>query len=172
MNGTLSGGPRDCLGHVCLRIMSLYLLNPDAVVMAEAEGKDEILRDLADLFAGSYGLDQAIVLEALEERERLGSTGFGRCVAMPHARIDGINRPLAAVIRLADPVDFAAADGLPVELVFGLLSPAQAGASHLQALAAISRLVRDDSTQDALLAAPDAEALFGLVSNMTDRDAA
>ena len=152
--------------------MSLYLLNPDAVIMVEVEGKDEILRGLADLFAGSYGLDQDAVLESLEERERLGSTGFGRGVAMPHARIDGIKRPLAAMMRLAEPVEFSAADGLPVELVFGLLSPAQAGASHLQALAAISRLVRDDSTQDALLAAPDAEALFGLLTNMTDRDAA
>ncbi len=152
--------------------MSLYLLNPDAVIMVEVEGKDEILRGLADLFAGSYGLDQDTVLESLEERERLGSTGFGRGVAMPHARIDGIKRPLAAMMRLAEPVEFSAADGLPVELVFGLLSPAQAGASHLQALAAISRLVRDDSTQDALLAAPDAEALFGLLTNMTDRDAA
>lgn len=152
--------------------MSLYLLNPDAVIMVEVEGKDEILRGLAELFAGSYGLDQDTVLESLEERERLGSTGFGRGVAMPHARIDGIKRPLAAMMRLAEPVEFSAADGLPVELVFGLLSPAQAGASHLQALAAISRLVRDDSTQDALLAAPDAEALFGLLTNMTDRDAA
>ena len=152
--------------------MSLYLLNPDAVVLCEAEGKDDVLRRLAGLFADSYGLEQDTVLEALEERERLGSTGFGRSIAIPHARLKGVNRPLAAMLRLADPIDFAAADGMPVELVFGLLSPVQAGASHLQALAAISRLVRDDATQEALLAAPDADALYGLLTNMTDRTAA
>lgn len=152
--------------------MSLYLLNPDAVVLSGAEGKDEILQQLAQIFASSYTLDRTMVLESLIERERLGSTGFGRSIAMPHARIDGISRPVAAMLRLAEPVDFAAADGMPVELVFGLLSPVQAGASHLQALAAISRLVRDDATQEELLAAPNAEALFGLLTNMTDRDAA
>ena len=152
--------------------MSLYFLNPDAVVMCEPEGKDEILQQLAALFAESYGLDSPTVFESLQERERLGSTGFGRSVAMPHARIEGINRPVAAMMRLAEPVEFGAADGMPVELIFGLLSPVQAGASHLQALAAISRLVRDDSKQAELLAAPDAEALFGLLTNMTDRDAA
>lgn len=152
--------------------MSLYLLNPDAVLTCEAAGKDEILRQLADIFASSYALDRTMILESLEERERLGSTGFGHSVAMPHARIEGINRPVAAFLRLAEPVEFGAADGLPVELVFGLLSPTQAGVSHLQALAAISRLVRDEAAQQEFLAAPDAEALFGLLTNMTDRTAA
>lgn len=152
--------------------MSLYLLNPNAVIVSKAAGKDEILLQLAQLFASSYGLDQTMVVEGLEERERLGSTGFGRSVAIPHARIEDLKRPVAAMMRLSDPVDFGAADGLPVGLVFGLLSPVNAGATHLQALAAISRLVRDDATQEALLGAPDAEAMFGLLANITDRDAA
>src|SRR3546814_9254374 len=85
-----------------------------------------------------------MVLDRLEERERLGSTGFGRGVAIPHARCPAINRPVVVLLRLEDPVDFAAADGMPVDLVFGLLSPANAGATHLHALAALSRLVRSE----------------------------
>ena len=84
-------------------------------------------------------LDAAAVLEYLEEREKLGSTGFGRGVAIPHARLPGIARPVAAVLRLEHPVDYSAADGLPVELVFGLLSPENSGATHLHALAAVFR---------------------------------
>jgi PTS system nitrogen regulatory IIA component len=106
------------------------------------------------------------------EREQLGSTGFGRNVAIPHARIAGLTRPVAAVIRLDAPVEFEAADGMPVDLVFGLLSPDGAGATHLQALAAISRMMRDERMHAALIAAPGPEALYSLLSNVIDRDAA
>ena len=152
--------------------MSLYLLNSDAVVISQAEDKDQILAQLAQVSADSYGMDRDTILESLEERERLGSTGFGQSVAIPHARMDGINRPVAALLRLDEPVDFDAADGLPVELVFGLLSPARSGVTHLQALAAISRLVRDESTQAELKGATSAEALYGLLTNIADRTAA
>jgi PTS system nitrogen regulatory IIA component len=70
------------------------------------------------------------VLERVEERERLGSTGFGRGVAIPHARLDNLPRPVATFFRLENPVEFEAADGMPVDCVFGLLSPEQAGATH------------------------------------------
>ncbi len=112
------------------------------------------------------------MLERLEEREALGSTGFGRGVAIPHARVPGLKRPVAALLRLKEPVDFAAADGLPVDLVFGLLSPENAGVTHLHALAAISRVVRDERTHDALMEARDAQTLYALLANATDRDAA
>ena len=149
-----------------------FKLLPEAAWVARVTSKHDILALLAERFARVYGLDAGCVLEGLEEREALGSTGFGRGVALPHARIEGVNRPLAALLRLEAPVDFAAADALPVDLVFGLLSPIDAGAGHLQALAAISRLVRDEEMHRALASAGDAETLYALLTNATDRDAA
>lgn len=150
----------------------LYAIKPDSVAIVDAADKQAILEKLSGIFARSWGLDEACVLEYLEEREKLGSTGFGRGVAIPHARIPGIQRPVAALVKLRQPVAFNAADGLPVELVFGLLSPENSGAGHLHALAAISRLVRDEAIREALIDAPDAEAIYGLLTNATDRDVA
>ena len=149
-----------------------FLFEPDAVEIVSAKSKQSILELLARRFAASYGLDAGEVLERLQERESLGSTGFGRGVAIPHARVEGLRRPVAALLKLQEPVEFAAADGMPVDLVFGLVSPEQSGVGHLHALAAISRLVRDERVHDALSDAPDAEALYGLIANAADRDAA
>jgi len=150
----------------------LYSIRPEAVAIIDAADKPAILERLSEIFARSWDLDAGAVLEQLEERERLGSTGFGRGVAIPHARIAGISRPVAALLKLRQPADFAAADGLPVDLVFGLLSPENSGATHLHALAAISRLVRDERIHDAFSEAPDEEALYGLLTNAADRHAA
>ncbi len=151
---------------------ALFTLLPEAVCTIRADSKPAILQQLAARFAGVYGLEPDAVRVRLEERERLGSTGFGRGVAIPHARIEGLKRPVAAFLRLEAPVSFDSADGMPVDLVFGLLSPEQAGAAHLHALAAISRLMRDERMHAALVQAPGAEALYGLLSNVIDRDAA
>lgn len=151
---------------------SLFALLPDAVVTVSADSKALILDRLARQFADVYGLDHKTVLTRVEEREQLGSTGFGRRIAIPHARITGLARPVAVFLRLEAPVDFDSADGMPVDLVFGLLSPDGAGATHLHALAAISRMMRDERMREALLAAPGSEALYGLLSNVIDRDAA
>lgn len=151
---------------------SHFTLLPGAVAIDDARTKDGILESLADLLAAAYDLRSADVLDCIEERERLGSTGFGRGVAIPHARIDGLKYPVVAVLRLRNPVDYEAADGLPVELVIGLLSPENAGVSHLHALAAISRLVRDDKVRKALIEAENAEVLYGLLTNVTDNGAA
>ncbi|MEP7221608.1 MAG: PTS sugar transporter subunit IIA [Novosphingobium sp.] len=151
---------------------ALFNLLPEAVGTIRADSKPVILKQLAERFALVYGLDGGHVLERIEEREKLGSTGFGRGVAIPHARIADLARPVAVFFKLETPVSFDAADGLPVDLVFGLLSPEQAGAAHLHALASISRVMRDDRMHDALVNAPGAEALFGLLSNVIDRDAA
>lgn len=153
-------------------ISALFNLMPEAVGTIEADSKQAILEQLAERFAGVYGLEPVIVLERIEEREKLGSTGFGRGVAIPHARIPGLNRPVGAFLRLATPVAFDAADGMPVDLIFGLLSPEAAGAAHLHALAAISRLMRDEQMHRALSEAPSAEAMFGLLSNSIEKDAA
>lgn len=149
-----------------------YKLMAEAVWIAGAGDKREILALLAERFAEVYRLDRAAVLEGLEEREALGSTGFGRGVALPHARIQGVGRPVAALLRLTAPVDFAAADAMPVDLVIGLLSPINAGVAHLHALAAISRLVRDEEMHRAMTDAADPETLYALLTNATDRDAA
>ncbi|WP_284123902.1 PTS sugar transporter subunit IIA [Parerythrobacter aestuarii] len=151
---------------------ALFLFPPEAVASVAAGSKADILALLADHLATTYGLNRDVVLEGLEEREKLGSTGFGRGVALPHARIEGLSRPVTALLRLDTPCDFDAADGMPVDLVFGLLSPVNAGATHLHALAAISRLVRDDDTHQRLAEAPDSEALYALITNAVDRDAA
>jgi len=150
----------------------IFTLLPEAVGTIRADDKAAILELLARRFAEVYDLDPQLVRERIEERERLGSTGFGRGVAIPHARIDGLARPVAVFLRLEAPVAFDAADGMPVDLVFGLLSPEQAGAAHLHALAAISRLMRDEQMHRSLTEAPGTEALYGLLCNVIDRDAA
>lgn len=149
-----------------------FNLLPEAVGTISADSKQAILEQLAQRFGGVYGLDAALVLERLEEREKLGSTGFGRGVAIPHARVPELSRPVAAFLRLDAPVGFEAADGMPVTLVFGLLSPEQSGAVHLHALAAISRMMRDERMHTALEEAPGAEAIYALLANVIDRDAA
>jgi nitrogen PTS system EIIA component len=151
---------------------ALFTLMPEAVGTIDADSKQTILDHLAQRFAGVYGLDPVLVLDRIEEREKLGSTGFGRGVAIPHARIPDLNRPVAAFLRLTTPVAFDAADGMPVDLIFGLLSPEAAGAAHLHALAAISRLMRDEAMHQALGEAPGAEALYGLLVNSIEKDAA
>jgi PTS system nitrogen regulatory IIA component len=151
---------------------ALFSIFPEAVGTLGASSKDEIFAYLATKFSEVYGLDRGEVLEGLIERETLGSTGFGRGVAIPHARIEGLNRPVAALVRLNAPVSFDAADGAPVDIVFGLLSPVTAGASHLHALAAISRMMRDERVHEDMVNAPGGEALYSLITNIEDRDAA
>lgn len=153
-------------------MIPFFTLLPEAVVTVRAETKAAILDQLAARFASVYELDYSAVLERIEERERLGSTGFGRGFAIPHAHVEGLNRSVAVFLRLEAAVDFEAADGVAVDFIFGLLSPEAAGASHLQALAAISRMMRDERMHEALVRAPDSEALYGLLCNVDDRDAA
>lgn len=151
---------------------ALFRFPPDAVTLATAHDKTDALRLVAEHFCAVYGLEFQDVYDGLEEREKLGSTGFGRGLAIPHARLTGINRPLAVLLRLTSPCDFGAADGMPVDLVFGLLSPVDAGATHLHALASISRLVRDEDMHRQMATAHDGETLYALITNAVDRDAA
>ncbi len=151
---------------------AIFKLLPEAVWVAAPADKPAILDAMATRFASVYALDREVVLEGLQEREALGSTGFGRGVALPHARVEGLARPIAALMKLTAPIDFAAADGLPVDIVIGLLSPTNAGATHLHALAALSRMVRDEDMHRALGEASDTETLYALLTNASDRDAA
>ena len=145
---------------------------PEAVAVANLGNAQQILEQVANLYADVYRLDSVAILDGLEQREALGSTGFGRGVAIPHCRSSAVNRPTMTLLKLDQPVDFKAADAIPVNLVFGLVSPENAGATHLHALAAISRMVRDEAMLGALTEAPDAEALFAVLTNQFLRDAA
>lgn len=149
-----------------------FSILPEAIAHCRLETAQQVLGKLSEIYAEAYGLDAVAILEGLEQREALGSTGFGHGVAIPHCRSSEVNRPTMALLKLEQPVDFKSADAIPVSLVFGLVSPENAGATHLHALAAISRLARDETMLAALTDAPDAEALFAVLTNQFLRDAA
>ena len=149
-----------------------FTMLPEAVGLADLETKQQVLEYLSDIFSDVYGLDRDSTLEGLEQREALGSTGFGRGVAIPHCRSEAVKRPTVVLLKLENPVDFAAADAMPVSLIFGLVSPEHAGATHLHALAAISRPTRDEAMLQLLLDAPDSDALYAVLTNQFLRDAA
>jgi nitrogen PTS system EIIA component len=154
-------------------IMDVNLaLSPQAIAFARIDTKPKVMLATAELLADAYRLEAGEVLESLEAREALGSTGFGRGVAIPHCRSKHVRRPSLALIRLEAPIDFAAADSLPVSLICGLVSPENAGATHLYALAAISRLTRDEAMLQMLADAPTTEAVYALLTNQFLRDAA
>ena len=133
--------------------------------------KRSLLQQLANLAGQRLGLDSAAILSSLAERERLGSTGFGQGVALPHGKIEGLTRIYGLFVRLGEPVDFKALDKVPVDLVFLLLSPPEAGAEHLKALAAISRVTRDAATLERLRGARSRDALAAVLMGADEREA-
>ena len=148
-------------------------LDCDAIKTALPGGnKRSLMKQLADLAAQRIGAKPADVLAGLNEREQLGSTGFGQGVAIPHAKIDGLSGIYGLFARLSEPVDYKAIDGRPVDLVFLLLSPPDAGAEHLKALASISRVTRDISTLERLRGARSRDALAAVLMGADERDAA
>jgi len=134
--------------------------------------KRSLLQQLANLAAQRLGVDSSAILASLAEREQLGSTGFGQGVAIPHGKIEGLNRIYGMFSRLAEPIDFKAIDGKPVDLVFLLLSPPDAGAEHLKALAAISRVTRHAATLEKMRGARSRDALAAVLIGADERDAA
>lgn len=148
-------------------------LDIDAIKSALPGGnKRSVLKQLAELASQRVKVDSAAVLASLNEREQLGSTGFGQGVAIPHAKVEGLGNIYGLFVRLAEPVDYKAIDGRPVDLVFLLLSPPGAGADHLKALAAISRVTRDAATLERLRGARSRDALAAVLIGADERDAA
>lgn len=148
-------------------------LDFDAIKPALAGGnKRALLQQLAQIAAQRTGLEQAAILASLAERERLGSTGFGHGVAIPHGKVAGLSRIYGLFVRLAEPVDYKALDGEPVDLVFLLLSPPDAGADHLKALAAVSRVTRHAATLHKMRGARSRDALAAVLMGADERDAA
>ena len=134
--------------------------------------KRSLLQQLAQLAAQRIGAEPAAILASLNEREQLGSTGFGQGVAIPHGKIEGLNRIYCLFARLSEPIDYKAIDGRRVDLVFLLLSPPDAGAEHLKALAAISRITRHVPTLEKMRGARSRDALTAVLLGADERDAA
>ena len=148
-------------------------LDFDAVKTSLSGGnKRSLLQQLANAAGQRLGLDSAAILGSLLEREQLGSTGFGQGVAIPHGKIDGLTRIYGLFARLSEPIDYKAIDGRPVDLVFLLLSPVDAGAEHLKALAAVSRVTRNIATLEKVRGARTRDALAAVLMGADERDAA
>jgi PTS system nitrogen regulatory IIA component len=137
-----------------------------------AGNKRSLLTQIAAIAAGRLGVDRSAVLASISEREKLGSTGFGQGVAIPHGKVEGLTQIYCLLARLAEPVRYKAIDGLPVDLVFLLLSPADAGADHLKALAAVSRACRHGALVEKLRGARSRDAIAAVVMAADERDAA
>lgn len=149
------------------------LLRPEAVRKDVSAGhKKQLFQQLGMIAHDMLAVDPRTVADLLGARERLGSTGFGGGVAIPHAKLPGIDAVTGIFVRLAQPMQFDAVDDLPVDLVFALLSPADAGAQHLKALARVSRQMRDRAFLAKLRGAGSDDALFALFSADEARDAA
>lgn len=134
--------------------------------------KKALFQHFAQVAEREYGINAPAVLESLTERERLGSTGFGNGVAIPHGKIAGLTQIVALFAQLAQPIDFQAIDDMPVDLVFCLLSPPEAGAEHLKALALVSRWLRDAAFVAKLRGAGSADSVLAVITSATARDAA
>lgn len=141
------------------------ILSPsDIVVSLSASSKKQALQELANQAATSTGLQAREIFNTLLQRERLGSTGIGHAIAIPHAKLDGIDRVHGFFARLAAPIDFDSADDEPVDLLFLLIAPVGAGADHLKALSRLTRLLRDPALTAKLRAASDAASLYAILT--------
>jgi len=148
-------------------------LDFDAIKASLSGGnKRSLLQQLANVAGQRLALDSAAILASVNEREQLGSTGFGSGVAIPHGKIEGLGRIYCVFARLSEPLDYKAIDGRPVDLVFLLLSPIDAGADHLKALAAISRATRNAATLEKMRGARSRDALAAVLIGADERDAA
>lgn len=133
-------------------------------VLSSSTSKKRLFQDIGELAAQCYGLGSSEVVEALLERESLGPTGVGLGIALPHARLANISKVLGLFVRIEKPIDFDSVDRQPVDLVFVLLAPENAGVEHLKALALVSRTMRDASTCAKLRANSDPSTLFTVLT--------
>src|SRR5215468_510543 len=144
------------------------LVAPNAIIPAlKVNNKKQILEVLAAKAAELCGQTERTILETLQQREKLGSTGVGNGIAIPHGKLPKLNKLFGLFARLERPVDFEALDSQPVDLLFLLLAPEAAGADHLKALARVARLLRDTEIAQKLRESRDAEALYALLIDHT-----
>lgn len=141
------------------------LISPQAVIPSlKAKTKKQLLQELSDKTSRLTGLSERDIFDALWQRERLGSTGLGHGVAIPHAKLPALKQIVGMFARLPEPIDFDSVDGEKVDLVFLLLAPEGAGADHLKALASVSRLLRDGQAVEKLRGSRDAAALYAVLT--------
>ncbi|MEP4051008.1 MAG: PTS sugar transporter subunit IIA [Litorimonas sp.] len=149
--------------------MNTVLFTAESVVVDLNVGSQkQLFQDVATRLIAAHSLEDVAcrdIVAAAMERERLGSTGVGNGVALPHARIDGLDRVVAGFARLSDAMDFDSVDGRPVDLVAFLLAPSDAAGAHLRALARVSRQLRREENRSRLRSAPDALSVFTILSD-------
>ncbi|WP_048645480.1 PTS IIA-like nitrogen regulatory protein PtsN [Nitratireductor soli] len=149
------------------------LIEPKAIVPAlKANSKKQLLQLLAEKAAGVTGLPEREIFDTILQRERLGSTGVGNGIAIPHGKLPGIERITGIFARLETPVDFEAIDDQPVDLIFLLLAPEGAGADHLKALSRIARVLRDADTMAKIRGTKDAAAIHSFLAETPASNAA
>lgn len=142
------------------------ILTPDRVIARmKVSSKKQALQELARRAAAFAGVHERQILEVLLEREKLGSTGVGHGIAIPHGKLNSVDRLYGMFARLDSPIDFDAIDEQPVDLVFLLLAPESAGADHLKALARVSRLLRDRAFCEKLRGSSSSDALYALLAD-------
>lgn len=148
-----------------MSLISQLLPLSNVVADLDASSKKRVFEQAGLLFENNQGIARSMVFDSLFARERLGSTGLGQGIAIPHGRIKGLKDAAGAFLRLEAPVQFDAPDGRPVSMLFVLLVPEQANETHLQLLSELAQMFSDRGFREQLLAAPDAQALHSLFSN-------
>jgi len=149
------------------------ILKPEAVrILSGATSKKRLMQEIGYIVEAAYGVPHSRAVEALLEREGLGPTGVGNGVALPHARIDGLDQVVGVLTLLEKPIDFDSVDRQPVDLAFALFAPEDAGVEHLKALALVSRTLRDTSLCAKLRANTDPMTLYTIVTEAQAAQAA
>lgn len=141
------------------------LIAPGAVrVVGALTSKKRLFQELGEMVFASYGLSAATAIDGLQERESLGPTGVGHGIALPHARLEDLDRIVGVFIRLEKPLDYDSVDRQPVDLVFALFAPKDSGVDHLKALALVSRTMRDQAVVSKLRANADPSKLYAILT--------
>ena len=149
------------------------LLKPEAIrIFSSVSSKKRLLHDIAGIAEACYQTDYSQTVEALMERESLGPTGVGGGIALPHARLEQLDRVVGAFVLLENPVEFDAIDKQPVDIVFGLFAPKSAGVEHLKALALVSRTLREQSIVAKLRSNPKPSTLYTILTEPANVQAA
>ncbi len=144
--------------------ISDILAGNDVVILDNAASKKQLLKIMSDKLAVGSGIDNLTMFDIILERESLGSTAFGGGVALPHGRVPGLHKLKGIFARLSDGIDFEAADGQPVDLVFMLVSPENSGADHLSALAQISKVIKNEEICAKIRTANNANEIYRLLT--------
>ena len=144
------------------------IIRPDAVrVVSSVPSKKRLIQAVGDIANAVYGIDAISATDSLLERESLGPTGVGKGIALPHARLTGINGVIGVFLRIEKPVEFDAVDRQPVDLIFGLFAPRDSGVDHLKALAQVSRTLRDQAVCEKLRSNSDVATLHAVLTDPT-----